>query len=785
MPFLMTSMLIGLAAVSIPIIIHLLHRQRTTPVQWGAMQFLQESPLQLKRRKKVDHWLLMLLRMAVIALLVMALARPLLIEGQYNPLSSNLATDIGVVVDRSLSTGRRSGDATAYDRGVAAVAELAKTMRPNDTLTVVLAEHRPQPQSIRLAPARAAEAANKLKEMGPGMSDASIPDAVQAARELIAEGRNARKMILVVSDEQRNNWGIDNNSAWQLALGERAAGGAGDRGVKMYALGVTPDNTASDVAVGDVAITPSLVGLNRPATVTATITNSGPAPVKGVHVQMHVDGKLTDARPLDDLPAGEARTVRFDHTFAEPGSHHVKIRADVTDALEADNEAYVAANVWERLPVLVIDGQLTSAGDFRSSQFLRAAMQPVEASQDDKTLVQPEIVSVTDASAKDLDRFAVVVVNDAPGLPTELLNRLAAYARGGRAVWFIFGPRAEQSFIARDLGEAGLFLAAVKGRHLPGDAVAAAGAPPGATTNPAGGGAGIEVKDPRNPMVQLITAAERNTLAGAVTRGWWSIVPESNDARVVLATQTGDPLVIERPIGNSGGRVALWLTSVDAKWNNWPVMPNFVPLVNETLYHLASGQTRGLENRRLNAGQEIVWAGQPLPVEGGPAAPPPDPSAKAAPPPPPVPVVQRITVARPDGSTAEVSPRTSNGRQVLSYNDTFLPGLYALRFDKTEVPQPVYYGVGIDRRELDATALAAGDHKWLADRGYLERRLENPGELASAVGAVNKGSELWPILAVVLLASLLFETFMTWRLMRHQNQVDVAASGLPGAVAAA
>jgi hypothetical protein len=108
--FLMTSMLLGLLAVGIPVAIHLLHRQRTTPVQWGAMQFLVESPLQQKRRKKVDHWLLMLLRAAAIALLVLALSRPLLIDGKYSPLSNNLATDVAVVLDRSLSTARRSGD---------------------------------------------------------------------------------------------------------------------------------------------------------------------------------------------------------------------------------------------------------------------------------------------------------------------------------------------------------------------------------------------------------------------------------------------------------------------------------------------------------------------------------------------------------------------------------------------------------------------------------------------------------------------------------------------------
>src|SRR5687768_1685316 len=116
--FLLAPILAGLAAVSIPVLIHLLHRQRTTPVRWGAMQFLVESKLQQKRRKKVDHWLLLLLRMAAIALLVFALSRPLMVEGTYNPLGSTLATDIGVVVDRSLSTGRRVGDRSAYEKSV-------------------------------------------------------------------------------------------------------------------------------------------------------------------------------------------------------------------------------------------------------------------------------------------------------------------------------------------------------------------------------------------------------------------------------------------------------------------------------------------------------------------------------------------------------------------------------------------------------------------------------------------------------------------------------------------
>src|SRR6187397_2572223 len=85
MTFLSASLLVGVLAAAVPVIIHLLHRQRTVPVPWGAMQFLLESPLQFRRRRKVDHWLLLLARMAMLALLAVLLARPLVTEGRFNP----------------------------------------------------------------------------------------------------------------------------------------------------------------------------------------------------------------------------------------------------------------------------------------------------------------------------------------------------------------------------------------------------------------------------------------------------------------------------------------------------------------------------------------------------------------------------------------------------------------------------------------------------------------------------------------------------------------------------
>ena len=131
----------GLLSVSIPIIIHLLHRQKTTPLLWGAMMFLKESPLQMKRRKHVDHWLLMLLRMAALALLALAAGPAAVQEREVQPAGSHQPADVAVVLDHSMSMGRHSGDHTLFEEAQAVVDQLAdagklRSFASGDTFSV-------------------------------------------------------------------------------------------------------------------------------------------------------------------------------------------------------------------------------------------------------------------------------------------------------------------------------------------------------------------------------------------------------------------------------------------------------------------------------------------------------------------------------------------------------------------------------------------------------------------------------------------------------------------------
>src|SRR5258707_14065793 len=67
----------GLLLASLPIIIHILNRRRFRTVDWAAMDFLLRAMRKNRKRLRFEQWLLLATRCLVLALLGLALARPL------------------------------------------------------------------------------------------------------------------------------------------------------------------------------------------------------------------------------------------------------------------------------------------------------------------------------------------------------------------------------------------------------------------------------------------------------------------------------------------------------------------------------------------------------------------------------------------------------------------------------------------------------------------------------------------------------------------------------------
>ncbi|MDB4742925.1 BatA domain-containing protein, partial [Planctomicrobium sp.] len=81
--FLNSPILIGLALTSIPIILHFLLKQKPKKLLFPALQLIQQRRKQSMRRMRLKHFWLMLLRILVLALLILAIARPSLPPANY------------------------------------------------------------------------------------------------------------------------------------------------------------------------------------------------------------------------------------------------------------------------------------------------------------------------------------------------------------------------------------------------------------------------------------------------------------------------------------------------------------------------------------------------------------------------------------------------------------------------------------------------------------------------------------------------------------------------------
>src|SRR5262252_1388838 len=105
MSFLAPLFLAGLGAIAVPIVIHLIQRERKRVVEFPSLMFIRRIPYQSVRRRRVRHWWLLLMRAAAIALLVLAFSRPLFRQRAIAAAAATGAREIVVLLDQSASMG--------------------------------------------------------------------------------------------------------------------------------------------------------------------------------------------------------------------------------------------------------------------------------------------------------------------------------------------------------------------------------------------------------------------------------------------------------------------------------------------------------------------------------------------------------------------------------------------------------------------------------------------------------------------------------------------------------
>ncbi len=349
MGFVQAGFLTALAAVAVPIIIHLMFGQRARRVDLGTLRFLKIALSQNMRRKWLKRWLLLALRMAAVSLLAVLFARPFLSALQRHE-DNRLVV---VLIDRSASMNLEDSQGRTLDSAVAEAKRILGSIGNGAEVHVAFFDHAVQP-------------------LEPGWSQLEVPEvccsttdygsAINWVRDICLQSSRARKDIHLLTDLQRSGLG-------------RTLSGPLPSDVRMHVVDMGVPY-ARNVAVTRVTPTPSNVRPGERIQVSATVFNSGQFAIEKLPVVLHLEHgqRQRNWRSQVDLEPGASETVEFALPELDRGVWQGYAFAELDDELPFDNRRHLAIAVQPPLDVLVIDGDPTNSPITSETYFLEAAV---------------------------------------------------------------------------------------------------------------------------------------------------------------------------------------------------------------------------------------------------------------------------------------------------------------------------------------------------------------------------------------------------------------------------
>src|SRR5688500_14223292 len=212
MSFLAPLFLAGLAALAVPIFVHLINRERKEITEFPSLMFLQRIPYRSVRRQKIRDWLLFAMRCLALILLVAAFARPFLAR-RFAQAAGALATtrEVVVLLDRSYSMGY--GD--RWDRAQEAARSAIAGIGANDKLTLVAFAE--TPTALNQASADQGSLRAALDAVKPSSRTTKYAPALKLATKILDESDLGRREIVLITDFQNVGW--DAHDEGELAPG--------------------------------------------------------------------------------------------------------------------------------------------------------------------------------------------------------------------------------------------------------------------------------------------------------------------------------------------------------------------------------------------------------------------------------------------------------------------------------------------------------------------------------------------------------------------------------------
>jgi hypothetical protein len=531
MSFLTPLFFVGLGAIVVPILVHLIQRERKRVVEFPSLMFVQRIPYQSVRRRRIRHWFLLLMRAAAIALFVAAFARPFFPQRAAAMAAAGGSREIVILLDQSASMGY--GD--HWERAKSAARDAIRSIGVNDRASLVLFARNAE-ESLRATSdrGRLEAAVNTARVIS---ASTRYGPALQLAESILAQSTLPRREVILISDFQKSGW----TGAEEINFGEN---------VQLTPVSIASEAT-TNLSVPSVTFARSAFSGQERITLTAGIANKSADPADRVPVSLDIEGHQLETVSISVAPNASASVAFAPFTLAEPAVRGT-VRAG-SDPLGADNVFHFVITPGKPISVLVIDSGNARNSSFYLSKALSIGNAPA---------FQTEIVPTSRATSAMLDKSAVVILNDAMvplGIPRDVLRR---YVERGGGLLVVLGQQSSWPTTEADL--------------LPGKI--------GAVVDRSSGRGATLGLDYSHQAFEVFKAPRSGDFSAARVLRYRALETGPQD-RVLARFDDGAVAAAERRVGT--GRVVVWSTSLDDSWNDLALKPVYLPLVHQLVKYLA------------------------------------------------------------------------------------------------------------------------------------------------------------------------------------------------------
>lgn len=551
--FLAPLFLAALAAIAIPILVHLTNRPRERVLPFPSLMFLQRVQYRTVRRQQIRHWILFLLRAAVIILVAAAFARPLFEGSGADALAAGGHRELVILLDQSMSMAY--GD--RWERATGAARRAAASLGPDDRATLVLFDDQAT-QAGSSDGAGGLEAA--LAAARPTASPTRYAAGLSVARDLLQDATRPRREVLLISDFQRGGWRGDEDL--------RLPAGA------LFTFEDVSDGATENLAVVGLAVERTRASGRERVTVSGRLANPGSQAARDVPVYLEVDGQRVGSREVD-LAARGAGMVQFDPIALSDRPVRVRARLGRADPLATDDVHQAVVAPARPVHVLLVS---------EDGLFLRRAL----SLGADPPFAVTRRTSQT-LSGADLAGQAVVLLDDVPAPGSGLMQRLSGFVEAGGGLCVALGRRsAPEGWEARG-------------------AALMAGATGPVVDRLADHGARLSGLAGEHPAFEIFRAPRSGDMSTARFFRYRTFRP--GDGAVVLARfDDGGVALAEHALGR--GRVVVWTSGLDNVWNDLAVQPVFLPFLHQLVGYLAGYQAPRLSHTVGEVLDTRQWSGE-------------------------------------------------------------------------------------------------------------------------------------------------------------------------------